>query len=523
MLTFAFEAVWRVGRERRPGRGLPGCCCRTTLAVVALALAMSSVMMIAATQVAAHEGEALTPVVVDTDLGLDDAVALAMILQDPDLEILAAVAGDGVADAATGADQLARLVEAFNRTDVAVYRAPSDVTFHPPAFRGRARAAIDAALALEPAAVAARPLVPEAYLEPGHRTTVLALGPLTRVAGALTLTPEVVSGIERVVVSGDPDDPDDWNLSMDRGAFETVRSAGVPVTFVRPGDQGVKPGSWYTDHLMGGQRTALGEALLDRLLADPDVRGHYLAGLASFHDELAALYLTRPELFTAVAEGIVEPLDANQVAGAIADVLSRGRQRKDRVVFVDGPLPAEILRDDVRSRRDAILAANGPDEWFSQLLLNELHEHLGAYSIIGVKMGLRAAELLNAPQHAMTIVSSTPAEQPVSCLNDGLLVATGSTPGRGLFSHTPGPSGTVAATFAYNGRTVTLRLKDEYRARVRTTIQGLLERTSLDHDDYWDGVRELGLDIWLGWHRRDLFEIHFTEPSGDNPSLEIQP
>ncbi len=48
-------------------------------------------------------------------------------------------------------------------------------------------------------------------------------------------------------------------------------------------------------------------------------------------------------------------------------------------------------------------------------------------------MGLRAAELLNAPPHAMTIVSSAPPTQPVSCLNDGLLVATGSTPGRGLF------------------------------------------------------------------------------------------
>jgi hypothetical protein len=138
-------------------------------------------------------------------------------------------------------------------------------------------------------------------------------------------------------------------------------------------------------------------------------------------------------------------------------------------------------------------------------------------------MGLRAAELLNAPQHAMTIVSSAPADQPVSCLNDGLLVSTGSTPGRGLFSHSPGPPGTVEASFAYNGRTVELRLKDEYRARIRTVIRGLLEQHTLEDDDYWDGVRELGLDIWQSWHRRDLFEIAFPDPFAVAVHTEDQP
>jgi pyrimidine-specific ribonucleoside hydrolase len=251
----------------------------------------------------------------------------------------------------------------------------------------------------------------------------------------------------------------------------------------------------------------MGEDLLDRLLADDGVRAHYLGSLASFHDELAVLYLNRPELFTKAGERVVEPADRQAVAAAITETLARGRQRKDRVVFIDGPLPAGVLRADVRARRDAILAANGPDEWFAQLLLNELHEHLGAFSIIGVKMGLRAAELLNAPQHSMTIVSSAPVDQPLSCLNDGLLVSTGSTPGRGLFSHTPGPPGTVEASFAYGGRTVHLRLKDEYRARIGAVIRGLLEHTTLEDDAYWEGVRELGLDIWQDWHRRDLFDI----------------
>jgi pyrimidine-specific ribonucleoside hydrolase len=257
------------------------------------------------------------------------------------------------------------------------------------------------------------------------------------------------------------------------------------------------------------------------MLDQPASRQHYLEVLSEFHDELAVLYLLHPELFRNVGRDVVEPHDAQVVAKAIAAELSRGRQRKQRVVFTDGPLPAESLRSDVQQRREAILANNGPDEWFAQLLLNELHEHLGAYSIIGVKMGLRAAELLNAPQHEMTIASSAPAAQPVSCLNDGLLVATGSTPGRGLFSHSPGPPGTVEAEFAYNGHSVTLRLKKVYQERIRTTIQALLTHTTLEDDAYWQGVRELGLDIWQNWHRRELFEQ--VLPEMENPETRRTP
>jgi inosine-uridine nucleoside N-ribohydrolase len=488
-------------------------------ALLGLAVA---VVFVAAGPVAAHEDRASSPVVVDTDLGLDDVVALAMILQDPDLEVVAAIAGDGVADATTSADQLTRLVGGVNRGDVSVFAAPGDPAFPAPAFRSRAGRAIDAALP-HGRATAALPFAQQAYLDAGHRTTVLALGPLTRIADAIEAEPALVDGIERVVVSGDPSDHDDWNLAADPDALEAIHSAAVEVVFVRPGDRGAKPAGWYTDHLEGGQHTSLGEAMLDRLLADPEVRVHYLDTLAAFHDELAALYLIKPELFDEVDDGIVEPGNAAAAAAAIADALSRGRQRKDRVVFIDGPLPAAVLQDDVRARRDAILAANGPDEWFAQLLLNELHEHLGAYSIIGVKMGLRAAELLNAPQHAMTVVSSAPASQPVSCLNDGLLVSTGSTPGRGLFNHIPGPPGTVEASFTYNGRTVHLRLKVEYRVDIRTAIGELLEHFTLDDDEYWDGVRQLGLDIWQDWHRRDLFDIRFTDAPGAQPTQEVQP
>ena len=478
-----------------------------------------AVAVIAAVEpVAAHDAETSIPVVVDTDLGLDDAVALAMILQDPDLEVVAAIAGEGVADAATAADQLGRLAATFNRPDVLVFAAQPETASQAPVFRARAGAAVDGALAT-PATVTVQPMRPQAYLGVDHPTTVLVLGPLTRLAGALSAAPELASGIDRIVVSGDPEQVDDWNLAADWEAVETVRAAGVPIVFVRPGSEGFKPDQWYTTGLAGGQQTAIGEKLLDRLLADPEIRAHYLKTLPRFHDELAELFITRAELFTQVAEGVVSPEGSHRVADAITDALSRGRQRKDRVVFVEGPLPADVLQPDVEARRDAIIAANGPDEWFAQLLLNELHEHLGAYSIIGAKMGLRASELLNAPQHKMTIVSAAAPTQPVSCLSDGLLVSTGSTPG--AWSVPPRPRTTGhRGDVTVNGRALTLRLRDEYRARIRATIQDLLSHYTLEDDAYWEGVRELGLEIWQDWHRRDLFKVAGGLPSAQDGQPE---
>ena len=220
------------------------------------------------------------------------------------------------------------------------------------------------------------------------------------------------------------------------------------------------------------------------------------------------LYYADHTLFSTQAyTNVFAPDDHDGLLKLFTCCLSDGRQHKHRVVFVGRPLPDDVFRPDVRSRRAAIIAKNGQAEWFAQLLMNELHEHLGAYSVIGVKMGLRAAELLNAPQHAMKVTSHVPAGPPVSCLNDGVIVATGCTPGRALFTHTPGPPGSIAVSFEYNGQRLTLAVKPEYRNRIKAEIQTLLGKYTLADHEYWDGVRRLGLDIWENWHRRDLFEI----------------
>ena len=337
---------------------------------------------------------------------------------------------------------------------------------------------------------------------------VLALGPLTNLATALEARPGLKDGILKVVFAGSPTD-ESWNVRYDPAALEAVQAAGLEVDFVVSEGRGaLKPEAWSTGPLAFGAGTSVGENFVTKLLSTDRVREHYLQRFERYYDELALMYLVDETLFW--GKGRNDYWIPNNRAGInnlLTQLLVDGRQGKDRVVFVEGSLPDGVLRKDVRDRKARIIEKNGQTEWFAQLLMNEMHEHLGAYSVIGVKMGLRAAELLNAPQHGMRVISHIKPGPPASCLNDGVIVATGCTPGRALYSYEPREPATIAVSFECNDRLITLELKKNYRLKIRNRIKELLEKHTLEDHEYWHGVRESGLDIWENWHRRDLFDL----------------
>jgi len=63
--------------------------------------------------------------------------------------------------------------------------------------------------------------------------------------------------------------------------------------------------------------------------------------------------------------------------------------------------------------------------------------------------------------------------------------------------------------FTFNGRSITLALKQRYHDEIRKVLSSLRQKYTLADSRYWKGVRSKGLEIWVRWHRLDLFE----EPS----------
>ena len=108
----------------------------------------------------------------------------------------------------------------------------------------------------------------------------------------------------------------------------------------------------------------------------------------------------------------------------------------------------------------------GSEEWKAMVLTNEFHRHLGAYSIIGAKMGIRAREILEAPFDTLRVVSHAGDAPPLSCLNDGLQMATGASLGRGSIQVQSGASAPSAVFFGQD-RTITLALKKDVVQRIK--------------------------------------------------------
>jgi inosine-uridine nucleoside N-ribohydrolase/formylmethanofuran dehydrogenase subunit E len=457
----------------------------------------------------AHNIPDQLPVIIDTDFGLDDSVALALALQNPEIDIVGMIPSEGVCEFEKCAEFLNRIRTMFNRNDIPIYKPTNDPKRKPiPKFRQFAQEAIDDALPDSLDSTNILDFSAQAYVLNSRKTAILALGPMTNLARALNTEPKIKDEISHIILPGKANPEQSWNLLYDRASYEVVRKSGIELLFIISNDNtATKPSSWTNHKFELGTGTAVGERFFRRVMQQDGVGEHYVQELP-FYDELALLAIVEPLMFELNHfETAFRPTRNSNIAKSFTKWLTSGRQKKDRVVFEDGEIPETMLRPDIRKYLKSIIDKNGETEFFAQLIMNELHEHLGAYSIIGVKMGLYAMEQLNAPQHSMKVVSHVSTNPPVSCLNDGIMVATGCTIGRALFRQENVDDRIIKVTFSYNAKTITLSLKESYRNQVRTRIQEILRKNSVKEEEYWLSVRELGIEIWEKWHRTKLFDI----------------
>ena len=150
------------------------------------------------------------PIIIDTDPGIDDAVAILLALASPELEVLGLVAVAGNLPLAATATNARSIVELAGRPELPVYAGcPRPLGAQPDrrrgrAWQGRARRSRPAA-ARAAAAPRARRLLPDRRVARGpsrSSITLCALGPLTNIAMALVAAPEIAAGIAELVIMG---------------------------------------------------------------------------------------------------------------------------------------------------------------------------------------------------------------------------------------------------------------------------------------------------------------------------------
>lgn len=247
------------------------------------------------------------PVVVAGDADWSQLMADLYLMSRPDVDVLAiAITGAGMAHCPKGAQNIAGVVAALGMQIPVACGADSPLEGIN-AFPGSWRANADAFGELElPAGVVsdttASDLMASTIQRSADKVHVLAHGPLTDLAMAITENPLIVDNIEMITIMGGAFDvpgnttrnPDaDWNFWVDPKAARDVLNSGAPVTLVPLDATNEAPiNVFFGDALAENRHEKAAEILHEYVLSDPSVTG---LG-AYFWDPLTAAIMLEPDL-----------------------------------------------------------------------------------------------------------------------------------------------------------------------------------------------------------------------------------
>jgi purine nucleosidase len=180
-------------------------------------------------------------IVIDTDCGVDDAVAIMIALASPELAVLGITTVSGNVPLENVLDNVLRLLSFLDRTEIPVFRGASrplvEKPRHAPDIHGRnglGNVELPAPRMREQAVRAPQAILNLARENPG--LTLLTLGPLTNVAIALNLYPELVGLIGEIVAMGGGVEKGnvtpfaEFNFYADPESVQFVLDCGIPLS-----------------------------------------------------------------------------------------------------------------------------------------------------------------------------------------------------------------------------------------------------------------------------------------------------
>lgn len=187
--------------------------------------------------------EAPRRVIIDTDPGTDDAMAILLALNSPELRVEALTVVAGNTTAAQGLENALRLVSLAGRPDIPVAAGAQKpllqklVTAETHGADGLAGVRLGEARS-KPDPRFAPDLIIELVHRYPHEITLVPLGPLTNIALALSKDPSIAGLLKEVVLmggaisGGNVDAVAEFNVYVDPEAAQVVFQGGCPLTMV---------------------------------------------------------------------------------------------------------------------------------------------------------------------------------------------------------------------------------------------------------------------------------------------------
>ncbi len=427
----------------------------------------------------AHPWKPRHYVIIDSDGGIDDLKAICMLMASPDVRILAVTVSDGFYKAPAAYEKIRGMVDGLWHEGLPVSEG------------GGAIKLIEEVLASETTPV-----------------TFISMGSLKTAADAIERS-ELFRGKVKQILWSNSGVPgrEGSNFKASPDAALKVLNGPIPVTVAGGG------GKLFYDNPLLGEiskiNTPYASRVKDLISSMPSHEFVYTA-----FDEMLPLLLHFPKLFsqTPGTENAVycTPTDIPALRQE-ALVILKGETVERMQVIKKMPTDTAFYMPDIQPFVTDIRNKYGEDEWTSGVIGNELHRHLGVFAIIGVKMGIRAREYFCTGVDEMSVTTHAGAIPPLSCMNDGIQVSTGATPGHGLLTVSSEAPFFAAADFTHKDKTVRISLKKELADKVTAELKEINFIYGLDSDIYWELVRQNSIKYWLQFDRHEIFDIEILE------------
>ena len=270
-------------------------------------------------------------IIIDTDPGQDDAVAIMMALGSPEIEVLGitVVAGNVPLNLTTRNAQI--ICELAGRTDIKIFAGADKPIMGDQitAEHAHGNSGLDGIELFEPSVALQKTHAIEFIIQtvikaPSKTISLCPIGPLTNIALALEQTPEIGKRIEQIIMmgggyfaQGNITPSAEFNIFADPEAAAIVFASGIPITMMP---------------LDVTQKVLANKTRVERIRAIGNKASDALAGMLSFygrynskkygnegaplHDPTAIAWLLKPDLFSGKLCNVEIEIDSKLTRGA---------------------------------------------------------------------------------------------------------------------------------------------------------------------------------------------------------------
>ena len=282
-------------------------------------------------------------VIIDTDPGTDDAMAIMLALNSPEFDVRALTVVPGNVTAAQGLENALRMVSLANRCDIAVAAGAQHPLFQKlitaEFWHGKNGLAN---VELPPGKCKVDPrwgpdLIIEMVHANPHEITLVPIGPLTNIALALEKDPSIAPLVKEVVImggsisGGNVNAAAEANIYNDPEAAQIVFQAGWPLTMVG---------------LDVGDKTMLTRKYIEALKNHPGPESDFIYKVADFLIGLGEKYGDAgTPMYDPLAVGVAIDATLVKAPAMLVNVETRGEYtRGETVANRRGAIERNVLR-----------------------------------------------------------------------------------------------------------------------------------------------------------------------------------